>query len=59
MFVFARQYLMPPINTARDAEMAGDATAGRRFQRLHLVSVIINGAQFVLLLGVAAALIRT
>lgn len=45
-FVMARQLLMPRINAARDAELAGDAGAGKRFKRLHGLSVLINGAQW-------------
>ncbi|MGB5735526.1 MAG: DUF4149 domain-containing protein [Thiohalocapsa sp.] len=52
-FVMARQVLMPRINQARDAELAGDADAGKRFKRLHGISVWINGAQW---LAVFAAL---
>jgi hypothetical protein len=52
-FVFARQVLMPKINRARDAEVAGDSTAGPRFKRLHGLSVMINGVQW---LAVLAAL---
>ena len=52
-FVFARQVLMPAINRARDARLAGDASAGERFKRLHGVSVLINGAQW---LAIMAAL---
>lgn len=44
-FVFARQVLVPRINRARDAELAGDAPAGRRFARLHRLSVLLNAAQ--------------
>ncbi|MBK1629877.1 hypothetical protein CKO31_03795 [Thiohalocapsa halophila] len=47
-FWLARQVLMPRINAARDA--GEDAT----FNRLHRVSVVINGAQWLLL---AAALV--
>lgn len=53
-FVYARQVLMPMINRARDAEMAGDTGAARRFKRLHGISVIINGVQW---LAVLTALI--
>jgi len=53
-FAFARQVLMPRINRARDAEMVGEFGAGRRFRRLHLVSVVINAFQW---LAVLAALI--
>lgn len=52
-FVFARQILMPMINRARDASLAGDPIAGQRFKRLHGLSVMINGIQW---LAVLAAL---
>lgn len=45
--IVAREGLMPAINRARDAQMAGDATAGRRFDRMHKASVVINAAQIV------------
>ena len=45
-FVLARQVLMPMINHSRDAELAGDATAGRRFMRLHGLSVAVNAGQW-------------
>jgi hypothetical protein len=51
-FVFARQVLMPAINRARDAGMVGEFGAGRRFRRLHLVSVIINALQWLAILAV-------
>jgi hypothetical protein len=50
-FVVARQVLMPMINRARDAELAGDNHAGRRFKRLHGLSVMINGAQWLTILA--------
>jgi hypothetical protein len=56
-FAFARQVLMPLINRARDAEMAGDRRAALRFRRLHLVSVIINGVQWVAVLAVLIQLL--
>jgi hypothetical protein len=49
-FVVARQLLMPMINRARDAEVGGDQSAGERFKRLHRVSVVINGAQWLAVL---------
>ena len=49
-FWYARQMLMPSINAARDA---GETA---RFERLHRFSVIINGAQW-LLLAVALVLV--
>jgi hypothetical protein len=47
-FGYARQILMPKINAARDA---GEEA---RFNRLHRFSVIINGAQWLM---IAAALV--
>ena len=49
-FVVARQWLMPAINAARDAKQP------QRFNRLHRLSVIINGLQW-LLLGAALVLV--
>jgi hypothetical protein len=53
-FVYVRQVLMPLINRARDAQLAGETPASRRFNQLHRLSVIINGVQW---LAVLAALI--
>lgn len=53
-FVYARQVLMPLINRARDAQVAGATGAALRFKRLHRTSVVINGVQW---LAVLAALI--
>ena len=53
-FIYARQSLMPTINKARAAELAGDSQAGARFTRLHRLSVLINGLQW---FAVLAALI--
>lgn len=50
-FVLARQVLMPQINRPRDGEVAGDREAGLRFQRLHRLSVVINGLQWLALLA--------
>ena len=57
-FVTARQLLMPRINAARDAELAGDADAGQRFKRLHRLSVLINGAQWLAVFAALWMLIR-
>jgi hypothetical protein len=43
-----RQVLMPRINRWRDAELAGDASAGAKFNLGHRVSVIVNVVQLVL-----------
>jgi hypothetical protein len=42
----------PRINAARDADLAGDAVAGRRFARLHRTSVLLNGTQMIAVLVV-------
>ena len=49
--LWVRQWLLPRINTARDAQLAGDTEAGRRFDRDHKLSVGINMLQLVLLVG--------
>ena len=51
-FAFARQVLMPLINQARDAEMTGEFGAARRFRQLHMLSVVINGFQWIAILVV-------
>ena len=53
-FWFARQILMPRINHARDLKLAGNEVEGHRFERLHRLSVAINGAQLVAALFVLA-----
>jgi hypothetical protein len=53
---FARQVLMPRINRARDASLAGAAEAHARFARLHRLSVAINAVQIA---AVALVLVRT
>jgi len=45
--VATRQGLMPMINRARDAMLAGDGASKRRFARLHRLSVWINGVQII------------
>ena len=42
-----RQGLMPQLNRWRDAELAGDQAAGRRFGLGHRASVAVNLAQMV------------
>ena len=45
--VCTRWPLMRRINALRDRHLAGDAAAGRRFDRLHRLSVVVNLAQMV------------
>ena len=53
--LWVRQSLVTRINDARDAQLAGDATAGTRFDRGHKLSVTINMLQLVCLLIVLFA----
>ena len=57
LFVYARQFLMPAINRARDRNLDGDAGAGASFRALHLQSVLINALQLLLLLAATAYLL--
>ena len=50
-----RHWLLPRINAARDAQLAGDTEAGRRFDRDHKLSVGINLLQLVLLAAIQFA----
>ena len=50
--LWVRQWLLPRINVARDAQLAGDAEAGRSFDRDHKLSVGINLLQLILLAGI-------
>ena len=49
--LWVRQGLLPRINAARDAQLAGDANAGEAFDRGHKLSVAINIVQLVLLVA--------
>ena len=53
LFFFARGPLTQKINDTRDAQLAGDAVAGQRFDRLHKLSTRIFGLQFLTLLTTA------
>ncbi len=50
--IWLREGLMRRINRLRDAELAGDATAGAAFARAHRLSVLINQAQLLAALAV-------
>lgn len=45
--IFARQVLMPWINTARDMQLQGNGEAKRRFSLLHGISVALNFVQLI------------
>ena len=51
-FIWSRQSLMPKVNAARDAQLAGDAAAQGQFDRLHRLSVRIFGMQALVIIGV-------
>ncbi len=53
LFFGARGPLTQKINDSRDAQLAGDEAAGRRFDRLHKLSTRIFGLQFLTLLTIA------
>ena len=42
-----RQFLMPRINIWRDAELAGDLTAGHKFKIAHRLTVVLNVGQMI------------
>ena len=50
--LWVRQSLVPRINDARDAQLAGDADAAKKFDRGHKLSVAINMLQLVGLIGI-------
>ena len=52
--LWVKQSLLPKINAARDAELAGDASAGASFNIMHRLSVVINMVQLLALLAIAA-----
>ena len=52
--LWVKQSLLPKINAARDAELAGDASAGASFNTMHRLSVVINMVQLLALLAIAA-----
>lgn len=52
LFLGVMLVILPRIDAVRDARMAGDAAARRRFGRLHAISFSINLLQMLVLLGV-------
>ena len=45
--LITRQFLMPRINLWRDAELAGDITAGHKFKIAHRFTVVLNIGQMI------------
>ena len=58
-FIYSRQGLLPRINLAREARLAGDPDGEATFKRLHLLSVLINLANMLLLIISAVLILRT
>lgn len=53
--LWVRQWLVPQINAARDAVLAGDDTQQSRFDRGHRLSVMIHAVQLLAVLAVVVA----
>jgi hypothetical protein len=58
LFIFGWKVLMPIINKYRDAQLAGDASSAKPFERLHRASVILNTAQLIMVAVVFVRLIN-
>ena len=56
-FIGVRLLVVPKINAAREARLAGDAAAAARFRALHRISVIINMSQMLVLAGIMVFLV--
>jgi Domain of unknown function (DUF4149) len=57
LFIFGWKVLMPIINKYRDAQLAGDASSAKPFNRLHRASVILNTAQMIMVAVVFVRLV--
>ena len=57
LFIWAWKWLMPSINRVRDAEIGGNAKAGKTFNSLHKLSVGVNLAQLVTVIMVFVKII--
>ena len=55
VFFLARFVLLPIVNRNRDAGLAGDLAAKKRFDELHRASVVVNAVQ---MLAVLVVLVR-
>jgi hypothetical protein len=58
MFIFGWKVLMPVINEYRDAQLAGDSSSAKPFERMHRASVILNTFQLILVAVVFVRLIN-
>ena len=59
LFIFSRQGLLPRINLAREARLAGAPDGEATFKRLHLLSVLINLGNMLLLFISAVIILST
>ncbi len=57
LFIFGWKVLMPIINKYRDAQLAGDTSSAKPFERLHRASVLLNTAQLIMVAFVFVRLI--
>lgn len=58
MFIFGWKVLMPIINKYRDAQLAGDLSSTKPFERLHRASVVLNTFQLIIVAVVFVQLIN-
>ena len=58
LFIFGWKVLMPIINKYRDAQLAGDPSSAKPFERLHRASVILNTAQLIMVAVVFVRLVN-
>ena len=58
MFIFGWKVLMPIINKYRDAQLAGDSSCTKPFERMHRTSVILNTFQLILVAVVFIQLVN-
>jgi hypothetical protein len=58
LFIYSRQGLLPRINLAREARLAGDPDGEAAFKRLHRLSVLINLGNMLLLIISAVLILK-
>jgi len=58
MFILGWKVLMPVINKYRDAQLAGDSSSIKPFERMHRASVVLNTFQLILVAVVFVRLIQ-
>ena len=58
MFIFGWKVLMPVINRYRDAQLAGDTSSSKPFERMHRASVVMNTFQLIVVAVVFVRLVN-